>query len=125
MPPVSGLKRAARNRQHSLTSPSPSRHTKSRETTRPVCRHYHVMAANRLLEVHSLEIVVIVDNELDPISPSPNASIKVPSQMGTIAMNAPLDPAARGGAVAELRMDNICCSAHGLSLMIVRNRNPL
>ena len=39
--------------------------------------------------------------------------------MRTIALNGPtLNPKDRAGAVKELRMDRICCSAHGLSLLI-------
>ncbi|WPG97898.1 Hypothetical protein R9X50_00068100 [Acrodontium crateriforme] len=69
-----------------------------------------------LIELDSLEILVIIDNELDPISASPNPSIEQTGGFGEIAQRAPLPPGDR--AIAELRMDNICCSAHGLSVMI-------
>ncbi|KAK5115104.1 hypothetical protein LTR62_001801 [Meristemomyces frigidus] len=72
-----------------------------------------------LVELDSLEILVIVDNELDPISPSPNAAVQQSGGLKDIGMGGPqLDPQTRGGAISELRMDNICCSAHGLSLLI-------
>lgn len=83
------------------------------------------MTGTDLLELDSVEILVIVDNELDPISPSPNAAVEQTGGMRTIGFNGPdisQDPK-RGGAVRELRMDHICCSAHGLSLMITGVRN--
>ncbi len=76
--------------------------------------------ALELPELDSLEILVIVDNELDPISPSPNPAVAQSGGMKTIGLNGPdltKDPS-RGGAARELRMDHICCSAHGLSLLI-------
>ena len=68
-----------------------------------------------LVELDSLEILVIVDNELDPISASPNPAVQQSGGLKEIGVNGPI----RGSdGVKELRMDNICCSAHGLSLMI-------
>lgn len=78
------------------------------------------MASHGLVEVDSIEIKVIVDNEVDPISPSGNPAV----QYAGLMQGQPLDPLPpgddRGGAQAELKMENICCAAHGLSLMIVR-----
>lgn len=78
------------------------------------------MAYHGLLEVDSIEIKVIVDNEVDPISPSGNPAV----QYAGLMQGQPFDPLpdghGRGDAEAELRMGNICCAAHGLSLMIVR-----
>ena len=72
-----------------------------------------------LVELDSLEILVIIDNELDPISQSPNPAVQQSGGIKDITMRAPpLPSGARGGSAAELRMDHICCSAHGLSLMI-------
>ena len=77
------------------------------------------MADLQLVELDSVEILVIVDNELDPISASPNSSVQQTGGMKDIAINsAPLNESDRGSAIRELRMDHICCSAHGLSLMI-------
>lgn len=70
-----------------------------------------------LIELDSLTTQVIIDNELDPISPSPSSLVNQTGGMRTIAINGPT-PADRAGAVKELRMDHICCSAHGLSLLI-------
>ena len=70
-----------------------------------------------LVELDSVEILVIVDNELDPISPSPNQAVEQTGSIKDIGFNGPT-LASRGGAARELRMDHICCGAHGLSLMI-------
>ncbi|KMU76065.1 hypothetical protein CISG_05323 [Coccidioides immitis RMSCC 3703] len=71
-----------------------------------------------LVEVDSLEIVVIVDNELDVMSPPPPDTVQATGLMGNIALESPYDLHHRGDASKELRMDSICCSAHGLSVMI-------
>lgn len=78
-------------------------------------------AASSLAEIDSLEILVIIDNELDPISPVSPDTVQAWGNMGHIAMStAPrLAPGERGDAALELRMENICCAAHGLSIMIV------
>ena len=68
-----------------------------------------------LVELDSLEILVIVDNELDPISPPPNPAIQQTGGLREIAIHGPTRAI---DGVKELRMDHICCSAHGLSLMI-------
>lgn len=84
------------------------------------------MNPSGLVEVDSIEIKVIIDNEVDPISPSNNPAV----QHAGLLQGLPLDPLPpfeghrRGDAAAELRMDNICCAAHGLSLMIVRPKYP-
>lgn len=76
-------------------------------------------AANMLTEIDNLEIHVLVNDELDPITPSMNPAVKVASQF----MGIPLSPLPAGtqrdGATMEMRMDNICCAAHGLSLLLV------
>ncbi|QIW99306.1 hypothetical protein AMS68_004824 [Peltaster fructicola] len=72
-----------------------------------------------LLELDSLEILAIIDNELDPISPCVNPAIRQFGGLRDIASrskNSIND--IRGSESFELRMSNICCSAHGLSLMI-------
>ena len=72
-----------------------------------------------LVEVDSVEILVIVDNEVDPLSTYPHADLKVVGNMVDIAQRAPLNDSDRGDAQSELKMTNVCCGAHGLSLMIV------
>ncbi|KAF9872554.1 metallo-beta-lactamase superfamily protein [Colletotrichum karsti] len=71
-----------------------------------------------LVELDSLEILAIIDNELDPISPCPNSLIEQSGGIKDISARACRESPQEGGPVRELRMGNICCSAHGLSLMI-------
>ena len=72
-----------------------------------------------LIELDSLEILVIVDNEVDPISTYSNPAIKVSGNLVHIGMRSQTEIHGRGGGTKEIRMDEICCGAHGLSLMIV------
>lgn len=79
------------------------------------------MASHGLVEVDSIEIKVLVDNEVDPITPSNNPAVEYRGLMQGVPLDPlPSDGHHRGGAQAELSMSNICCGAHGLSLMIVR-----
>lgn len=73
-----------------------------------------------IVEVDALEVLVIVDNEVDPISSYQIPDLKVSGQLADVALRAPLQEASRGSAKFEIRLDNVCCGAHGLSLMIVR-----
>ena len=75
-----------------------------------------------LTEIDSLEVHVIVNDELDPISPSPNPRVAVASRFMGIPLSPLRSDDERGGARMEMRMDNICCAAHGLSLLLVRTR---
>ncbi|KAJ4420906.1 hypothetical protein N0V82_004086 [Gnomoniopsis sp. IMI 355080] len=81
------------------------------------------MASYGLVEVDSIEITVLVDNEVDPITPSNNPAV----QYSGLMQGVPLDPlppdGSRGDAQAELKMSNICCGAHGLSLMITATKD--
>ncbi|KAF2479899.1 beta-lactamase-like protein [Neohortaea acidophila] len=70
---------------------------------------------SNLIELDSLSILAIIDNELDPITPSQNAAVQQTRNLKTIGLNG---PTASNPDRHVLRMDNICCSAHGLSLMI-------
>lgn len=73
-----------------------------------------------LEELDSLEILVVVDNEVDPISKYPQEGVTAYGNLADLARDSPYHPQDRGGqAVHEVRMDQICCGAHGLSLMIV------
>lgn len=69
--------------------------------------------------VDSLEALVIVDNELDPMSPAAPDTVQVSGLMPTLAMQSPHKVSDRGDACKELRMTDICCSAHGLSILVV------
>ena len=77
-----------------------------------------------LVELDSLSILVIVDNELDPISPSPNPNVTDNGKLKDIGIAGSTRTASSpGGPVKEMRMDHICCSAHGLSLMITGTKD--
>lgn len=72
-----------------------------------------------LVELDSLEILAIVDNELDPFSQSTNESIQQYGGVLDISFQHPASSDdARGSNIYQLRMDDICCSAHGFSLMV-------
>ena len=76
-------------------------------------------ATMSLAEVDALEATIIIDNELDPLSPAAPDTVTVGGHMGSIAMGSMHDLTDRGNAIKELRMDNICCAAHGLSILVV------
>lgn len=78
------------------------------------------MAYPSLVEVDNIEIVVLVNDEIDYISPSPNAHVKHTQSFRGAPVDVLPDPAARGGAKVEFPMRNLCCGALGLSLLIVR-----
>lgn len=75
-----------------------------------------------LTEVEELEIHVIVNDELDPISPSPNPAVKAASRFMGIPLTPLKSNTQRGGATMEMRMDNICCAAHGISLLLIATK---
>lgn len=89
-------------------------------TEHGTAQRYTTMASHGLVEVDSIEIRVLVDNEVDPITPSNNPAVQYRGLMQGVPLDALPPDTDRGGAQAELSMSNICCGAHGLSLMIVR-----
>ncbi|KAL4897596.1 beta-lactamase-like protein [Aspergillus ambiguus] len=80
------------------------------------------MADINLVEVDSLEALVIIDNELDPMSPAAPDTVQISGLMNTIAANSPSELHDRGDAHKELRMEDICCSAHGLSILVTATK---
>lgn len=74
-----------------------------------------------LTEIDALEVLVIVDNEVDPMSSYQHPDLTVSGLLGDVALRAPIQDSSRGTAKFEVRLDNVCCGAHGLSLMIVSN----
>ncbi|EFE35745.1 metallo-beta-lactamase superfamily protein [Trichophyton benhamiae CBS 112371] len=72
------------------------------------------------LLLDSLEVTVIIDNELDVMSPPP------PTTVGSIISHGSLGNISRESAhvyrgnaeVRELKMESICCAAHGLSILL-------
>jgi 7,8-dihydropterin-6-yl-methyl-4-(beta-D-ribofuranosyl)aminobenzene 5'-phosphate synthase len=77
--------------------------------------------SSSLLELDSVEILVIIDNEVDPISKYPNPQVSAYGNLADIALNTPFHPSERGSNCHEIKMNQLCCGAHGLSLMIVSN----
>ena len=74
-----------------------------------------------LQEVDSLEATVIIDNELDPLSPAAPDTVQIAGQMGNLIFKPGNEITDRGDASRELRMGDICCAAHGLSILVVRH----
>lgn len=77
------------------------------------------MTTPPLRTLDSLEILVIVDNEVDPITASYNPAVLQTGGLKELGMNSPFPAPGRGEGAKELRMESICCGAHGLSLMLV------
>jgi 7,8-dihydropterin-6-yl-methyl-4-(beta-D-ribofuranosyl)aminobenzene 5'-phosphate synthase len=80
-----------------------------------------------LIPIDSIEILAIVDNEVDPMSPPP-AGITATGGIGMVAFTKGTDIGGERGGVKggkgtdmmkELAMEQLCCGAHGLSLMLV------
>lgn len=74
-----------------------------------------------LQEVDTLEATVIIDNELDPLSPAAPDTVRIAGQMGNLIFKPGNEITDRGDATRELRMGDICCAAHGLSILVVRH----
>ncbi|KAJ5780382.1 hypothetical protein N7457_005542 [Penicillium paradoxum] len=75
-----------------------------------------------LEEVDSLEAIVIIDNELDPLSPPAPDTVKVSGNLGSIAMGSEHTLTDRGEACKELRLGDVCCAAHGLSILVTATK---
>ncbi|KAF2424385.1 hypothetical protein EJ08DRAFT_639302 [Tothia fuscella] len=75
---------------------------------------------SNLIELDSLEFLVIVDNEVDPISKYPNPAVEAYGNLADIAAASRIRPSDRpeGGDTRVLSMEDICCGAHGLSIMV-------
>ena len=78
------------------------------------------MFASSLVALDSLEATILIDNDLDPMSPIPPDTVEVTGLMRTLATSSPHEIHDRGDAHKELQMEDICCSAHGLSILVVR-----
>lgn len=84
-----------------------------------------------LVEIDFVEVTVIVDNELDPMSPCPPDTVQVtggPVPLVAMQTGKHVAPGERGRAedtIIEVPMNHLCCSAHGLSLMVVICLRPL
>ena len=97
-----------------------SSHDRLRPTRSAIAPAMTARTQHPLEELDRLTVHVIVDNELDPLSPGPTSSAVQQSGgiLDVALRGAPLDPELRSGACREIRMDGICCGAHGLSLLV-------
>ncbi|KAJ5910097.1 hypothetical protein N7504_004740 [Penicillium tannophilum] len=75
-----------------------------------------------LQEVDTLEATVIIDNELDPLSPAAPGTVQIAGQMGSLIFKPDNEIMDRGDATRELRMEDICCAAHGLSILVTATK---
>ncbi|OJD27875.1 hypothetical protein ACJ73_00734 [Blastomyces percursus] len=74
--------------------------------------------SSSLAEIDALEAVVIIDNELDLMSPPAPGPVKVSRLIGEIGLTSPHHVHDRAEATKELRLEDVCCSAHGLSVLL-------
>jgi len=71
-----------------------------------------------LVEIDSLEAVVIIDNELDPMSWIQPNTVKVTGHWVDIGLSQSHHQPERDNAT-EIPMEAMCCGAHGLSVLLV------
>lgn len=75
--------------------------------------------SSALVEIDALEALVIVDNDLDLMSPPAPGPVKVSRLLGEIGLTSPYHVHDRAEATKEFRLEDVCCSAHGLSVLLV------
>jgi 7,8-dihydropterin-6-yl-methyl-4-(beta-D-ribofuranosyl)aminobenzene 5'-phosphate synthase len=68
-------------------------------------------------ELDAVEILVLIDNELDPISKLIDGLTAI-GNIAHIGLASPYEGTPPGESVKQLKMEQICCAAHGLSLLI-------
>ncbi|RAL12244.1 MBL fold metallo-hydrolase [Aspergillus homomorphus CBS 101889] len=81
------------------------------------------MAHPNLVEVDSLEAVLLVDNDLDLMSTIAPDTVEVSGLWRTLATQSPHAISDRGDAHKELQMEDICCAAHGLSILVTATKD--
>lgn len=72
-----------------------------------------------LVEVDTLEAIIIIDNEIDIMSTTPQNTVENTGRMPNLSMSQPENVQARGQVRREMPMEDICCGAHGFSALIV------
>jgi 7,8-dihydropterin-6-yl-methyl-4-(beta-D-ribofuranosyl)aminobenzene 5'-phosphate synthase len=77
------------------------------------------LETGKMEELDAVEILVLIDNELDPIS-KPIDGLAANGNIAHIGLASPYEGTPPGEAVKQLKMEQICCAAHGLSLLMVR-----
>jgi 7,8-dihydropterin-6-yl-methyl-4-(beta-D-ribofuranosyl)aminobenzene 5'-phosphate synthase len=73
----------------------------------------------KLVEVDTLEAIVIIDNEIDVMSTIAPNTVTNSGRMSNLALGQPENVHGRGEATKEMPMEAICCGAHGLSVLVV------
>lgn len=73
-----------------------------------------------LVEIDSLEAVIVIDNEIDGMSTTQPNTVTNNGRLPNIAMSSSVTVENRGACQKEIRMEDICCGAHGLSVLLVR-----
>ncbi|EEH19705.2 hypothetical protein PABG_01964 [Paracoccidioides brasiliensis Pb03] len=76
------------------------------------------MSSASLVEIDALEAVVVVDNDLDIMSPPAPNTVQVSGFLGELALNSPHHTHDRADVSKELHLEDVCCSAHGLSVLV-------
>ncbi|KAE8450799.1 hypothetical protein EG329_005712 [Mollisiaceae sp. DMI_Dod_QoI] len=76
-----------------------------------------------LVEIDSLEAVVIVDNDIDILSTIPPNTVTNSGRMPNLSLSQPDDVQARGECKKEIPMEAICCGAHGLSILVTATKD--
>jgi hypothetical protein len=72
-----------------------------------------------LVEIDSLTALVIIDNEIDIMSTIAPGTVEVSGQLAQIAMGSKHHVSGRGDATKEISLEDICCGAWGLSVLLV------
>lgn len=75
-----------------------------------------------LVEIDTLEAIIIIDNELDPMSHIAPSTVKVSGQLADVGIQG-AHIHSRGNAI-ELPMEALCCGAFGLSVLLVFTCSP-
>ncbi|EER40248.1 metallo-beta-lactamase domain-containing protein [Histoplasma capsulatum H143] len=81
--------------------------------------------SSALVEIDALEALVIVDNDLDLMSPPAPGPVKVSRLLGEIGLTSPYHVHDRAEATKEFRLEDVCCSAHGLSVLLAACSRPI
>ncbi len=80
---------------------------------------------SQLEELDGLEAQIIVDNELDVMSFVPPEKVIVKRNFAQIGLNSQHTIEVGGETVKELRLESICCAAHGLSVVLVSSKQQV
>ncbi|RAL02878.1 MBL fold metallo-hydrolase [Aspergillus ibericus CBS 121593] len=82
------------------------------------------MPLPHLQTLDTLTATILIDNDLDPISPIPPDTVDITNGLiRTLATSSPHGVHDRGDAHKELRMEDICCAAHGVSILVTATKD--